>query len=237
MKKPSRAIQSFALIALLSPLFLFAETEEGRILVGERSSLPPNANSESEAATIQEESFGDREQNDSWLSYIFDRYPSAYYPASIHWLSAVAAFGDSVELEDGSTWKVSSYDQYKANTWRTQDPLVVTQNHRWFSKYNYRIINTTSGAMIEANLHFGPFKNGKDTPYVSFIDFDEYEVHAINGKGEVTHWDICSKDRQNFDGWDLNDALIIGHNSGWDSRYECILINVNMNNFVRAKQF
>src|SRR5690606_27685764 len=109
-------------------------------------------------------------KNDHFFAYIFDNYPSTYYPASIHWLSAVSAFGDSIELEDGSTWKVGAYDRYKAHNWRPEDPLVITQNHRWFSKCNYRIININSGASIETNLYFGPIKEGTYTIYITAID-------------------------------------------------------------------
>lgn len=239
MKTTSSYITSLSLAALLAPLFLLAQETGSHVAVGERQ--PPTE--EMRILPFEEENISDesssneRVKNDGFFAYIFDSYPTTYYPASIHWLSAVAAFGDSVELEDGSTWKVSSYDQYKANNWRAEDPLVITQNHRWFSKYNYRIINKTSGAAVEANLYFGPIKNGPHTLYVTSIDSVKNTINAINGKNEITHWEVCAKDWLAFSDWDLNDAIIVGYNSGWDSSYECILLNVNMDNFVRAKQF
>lgn len=239
MKINYTSITSLALAALLTPFFLLGSETDAHVAVGERQA----STEEMRILPVEEESINDesasseRVKNDGFFAYVFDSYPTSYYPASIHWLSGVAAFGDSIELEDGSTWKVSSYDQYKANNWRSEDPLVITQNHRWFSKYNYRVINKSSGASVEANLYFGPIKNGIYTLYVTSIDPIKNTIKAINGKNEITHWEICSKDWYEFSDWDLNDAIIVGYNSGWDSRYECILVNVNMDNFVRAKQF
>jgi hypothetical protein len=62
-------------------------------------------------------------------------------------------------------------------------------------------------------------------------------VFLLSGMGEKTHWDISSGDASMLREWAPNDYVIIGYNSGWDSSCECILINVNMNSTVRAKQF
>ena len=56
----------FSLIALLLPLFLLAEEEVVKPV------------------------------EDHYLNYIFDTYPSTYYPASVHWLLARSGFGDSI---------------------------------------------------------------------------------------------------------------------------------------------
>ena len=241
MKIHSSSITFLSLAVWLIPFFLFAHEEDSHVVVGERRPSTeeiPFSTITTEGENITDDSTANKQvTNDHCFAYIFDSYPSSYYPASIHWLSGVAAFGDSIELEDGSIWKVSSYDQYKANNWRAEDPLVITQNHRWFSKYQYRIINKSSGASIETNLYFGPIRNGPYTLYVTSIDTIHNTIKAIDGKNEITHWEICSKDWYEFDEWNLNDAMIVGYNSGWSSDYECILINVNMDNCVRAKQF
>lgn len=227
-------ILRLALLAILSPLFLLADNDTQNITVGERQKNVEKTTLDSLPA---EENITHKEEYDSCLGYIFDAYPSISYPASIHWLASVSAFGDSVELEDGSVWKVSSYDQYKASYWLSQDPLIITQNHKWFSNYNYRIINKNSGASLDANLRFGPIKNGSYTLYISFIDKNNKTLNLIRGNDEITHWEICSFDEHLFHDWELSDAIILGQNSGWSSQYESILINVNMNTFVRAKQF
>jgi len=168
--------------------------------------------------------------------YIFDDYPPLYFPASMHTLSGVSALGDSVELEDGSVWKICRYDGYKALNWRANDPLVITQNHAWFSGYEYRIVNQVSGACLEANLFLGPLEHGQNTLYITGIDRTAGELIVSNGHGESLCWDISSNDFSIFQNWALHDAIIIGQNSRWDSNCEGLLINVNMNNAARARQ-
>jgi hypothetical protein len=170
-------------------------------------------------------------------NYIFDEYPPIYYPPSIHCLTGVSALGDSVELEDGSVWKISLYDGYKALRWHSDDPIMITQNHQWFSKFNYRIVNQNTGTCLEANLFLGPLEHGQYTLYITSIDRAAGELEITNGWRESIHWEISAGDIAAFQNWVLGDAVIIGQNSGWDSDCEALLINVNLNASVRAKQF
>ena len=168
--------------------------------------------------------------------YIFDEYPPFYFPISTHCLMGVSALGDSIELEDGSVWKICRYDGCKALNWRSNDPLTITQNHRWFSNYNYRIVNENTGACLEANLFLGPLEHGQHTLYITGIDRIAGDLVVTNGSGESFRWEISAGDISTFQNWALHDAVIVGQNSGWDRSCDALLINVNMNNFARAKQ-
>lgn len=168
--------------------------------------------------------------------YIFDDYPPLYYPASTHYLIEVSALGDSVELEDGSIWKICHYDGYKAMQWRSNDPLIITQNHRWFSSYPYRIVNQNSGESLETTLFVGPLEYGQNTLYITDIDRLAGDLSIVNGSGEVCRWKIFSNDLSLLQNWAVHDAIIIGQNSGWDTDFEALLINVTMNHSVRARQ-
>ncbi|MDE3046122.1 MAG: hypothetical protein KGJ02_05715 [Verrucomicrobiota bacterium] len=202
----------------LQPLFLCSEENE---VVGTR---PSSITVQIEETEIQQESEG---------GFIFDQYPSFYFPSSCHWIVAVSAVGDSMELEDGSQWKVNSYDSYKTLTWRANDPLMLTQNTRWFSSYNYRLVNRNTGSSIEVNLFLGPTKGGEYTKYITLIDFAQGIVLLTDN----THWEISSSDAKLLREWLVGDPVIIGYNSGWDSSKESILINVSTNNFARFRQF
>lgn len=210
-----------AFAALLIPTLLVADEDPNHIAFGSRPI------SEEAAAEDSLEAAG----------FIFDHYPPVYFSTSHHWLAAVAILDNdkyTLELEDGSVWKVNSYDGSKALHWRSNDPLIITQNTRWFSNSNYRIINKSNGSSLEANPYLGPIKDGPYTRYIVSIDFDRREIQLSDN----THWEISYLDTIAFrNHWALSDAVIIGSNSGWDSSCEAILINVNVNHFVRAKQF
>lgn len=227
-----KSLVLFVLFAI-APLSLRADETADHLPVGAR------AMSAEAAAQIQNRKEEGKDQRgyacskEARSGFFFDRYPPVYYSSCVHWLAAVSAFGDSVECEDGSVWKINSYDGYKALNWRASDPLLITQNTRWFSSYSYRIINRNTGSSIEANLFLGPIKNGEFTRYIIAID----PVHGDILLNDNTHWTVSGYDSYVFRDWAVNDAVIIGYNSGWDSSCESILINVNMNNFIRVKQF
>lgn len=233
MKKLTQQIKSLALFALVAPTLLLAQ-EDSHVSVGTRP-MSPDSSSQPEPAAGQENSEQSANyslQEESCCGFIFDRYPRIEYP-NTHWLTAVSAYGDQVELEDGSVWKINTYDGYKALNWRSNDPLSITQNSRWFSSYTYKIVNKNTGSSIEANLFLGPIKDGEYTKYIYTIDQNVGELVLTDS----THWEVSSSDSYIFRDWAPNDAIILGTNTGWDSKCEAILINVTMNNFVRAKQF
>lgn len=162
------------------------------------------------------------------------QYPPFYFPSSTHWLSSVSILGDSLEIEDGSFWKIASGDEYKILYWQASDPLVITQNTNWFSYYDYKIINKADGSVVYANLSIGPIVDGEYTHWIVDINYARGEIILE----DYSHWKVCSADDYLFDEWALNDTLIIGVNSGWHSSIsEYILINVNMNNYIRASQY
>jgi hypothetical protein len=160
-------------------------------------------------------------------------YPPVFYSSGAHCVASVSVFGDRLEIEDGSVWKISSYDARKAVNWRTQDAVLITQNHSWFSKYNYRIINQLTGSILEANLFLGPIKDGAYTRYIVSIDSVCSDIYL----NDRTRWHVSNLDADRFYGWTTNDTVIIGYNSGWDSNSEGLLINVNKNRHIRAEQF
>jgi hypothetical protein len=225
--------KSLFLLVFIFPAFLFSDETDEHLPVGTR---PMSAEAVSQIQNRKDEikkEGGYTSTKEARSGFFFDRYPPVYYSSCVHWLAAVSAFGDSIECEDGSVWKINNYDSYKALNWRASDPLLITQNTRWFSSYAYRIINRNTGSSVETNLFLGPIKNGEHTRYIIAID----PTHGDIFLNDNTHWTISGYDYYIFRDWALNDAVIIGYNSGWDSSCESILINVNMNNFVRVKQF
>lgn len=214
-------------LLLTIPLLLIADEGE-HLPVGTRK---PSTETSETSNTEDTAAQGYTLQEEGRCGYVYDRFAPTYYPNEYHWL--VQAIDDRVELEDGSVWKVNAYDIYKAQNWRLNDSLTITQNKRWFSSYAYKITNKNTGSSIESNLFLGPIKNGEYTKYIYTLDASRGQIVLTDN----THWEISSGDAYIFQDWALDDAIIIGTNSGWDSKCEAILINVTMNNYVRAKQF
>jgi hypothetical protein len=158
--------------------------------------------------------------------YIFDRYPSTYFPTPRHSLANVTEY--TLELADGSLWKIGAYDQAKALRWEISTPLTITQNNRWFSSHNYRIINEMDGSSVEA------------TPCPDSLSrfIQKTDLHSLS-LSDGTRWEISSLDEEILKTWAPHDYLVIGTNSSsnfWDQTIEVLLMNANKKNFVRAKQ-
>ena len=171
---------------------------------------------------------------DNSAGYCWHDSPPIYCPPSCHWMSGISALGDSVMIEDGSIWQVNYYDLYKIRYWLIDDPLVITQNREWFSSYDYRIINRNTGASVAVNLSQGPVLDHPHSRRIAAIDLNQGIVILYPGD---LHLSISSRDHYQMSGWAPGDYVIVGINTGWDSNFESILINVATNSFVRAKQF
>ena len=226
-------LKSLAMFSLLLPALLLAD----HIEIGSRP-----MNDEATAQIGARKTTEGAEEEDALLEtagYVFDRYPPIFYSSSHHRLVQIVVRDNgeyTLELEDGSIWKISNYDATKALHWQINDPLSLTQNNRWFSRHDYRIINKANGTTIEASLFLGPVLNGEYSRYIISINHTRKEI-ILN---DSTLWDVSYLDGSIFKDWALNDYIIIGTNSNtsiWDTADDAILINVNMNNCVRAKQY
>ncbi len=159
--------------------------------------------------------------------------PPIYYPKSAHWIVALSAFGDSIGIEDGSVWQVNGYDIDLIHYWFPDDPVTITQNRDWFSSYKYLIVNQNNGSSVAANLSLGPIIDEEHSLQIAYIDHynDLLEI------SDHSHWKISSRDHYLFLEWAPGDYIIVGVNNGCDSSSPFILINSNMDNCVRAKQY
>lgn len=188
--------------------------------------------------------------------YIFDRYPSSSHSSSLHWIQQAPQANDLLEMEDGSLWRIHSYDLEKTRAWASPEvsslkerrkeqrlggereeapshPLIITQNSRWFTSYPYRIVNKNTGESVEATLYLGPKRGSEWALSISSLDLSRGEIILNN----LSCWEVALSDSYAFEEWSLGDSIIIGENSGWDGSYEAILINADKKQFVHATQF
>lgn len=171
--------------------------------------------------------------NNPSFAYNCEQHPFDYVPPTAHFMISKSILNDSIEIEDGSIWKLNPYDEYKIANWFISDPLVISQNQRWLSNYQYRIFNKKRKVSIEVNLSQGPITNGPKTLYIEAIDLENGIVYLNN----FTQWRFDWKDQQIFQNWRARDAVIIGENSDFFNAFEAILINIAENKSARIQQF
>lgn len=155
-------------------------------------------------------------------------FPAAK-PAPHHWISACNSDARVLEIEDGSRWKLSS--SYNLRFWKSNDTISITPNHNTSSEYNYYLVNKSTGGYVEANIILGPLAFGPLTHWVVGFNLPKNQISLEND----SLWKVADNDAFILEEWEPNDTIIIGSNDSWFSAYDTILINVNMNNYVRAK--
>jgi len=155
------------------------------------------------------------------------------YPIDCHRLEGIGETGRTIALEDGSHWEVTAYDAHTLRNWRREDTLVITPNYSWFNSYDYFITNKNNNTFVRANLYVGPVTYGPFSHWIVGVD-------KITGHLELENkmvWCINPQDYYVLQDWAPNDHIIIGLYDGWLSPYDHILINVNMDNHVRCKDY
>lgn len=223
MRKTSKWLKSFILASALMPCFFLSANDH--IIVG--SDADPETGIVNDFDSEEAGECKDETQS----GFFFYGQQPVYYPASDHWIMKVEG-NNLIEIEDGSGFSCDSQEAQKAFRWNWKSPIAITQNRSWFSNYNYRIINQDSGESIPVNLTQGPLNESEYLVSISVINSSRTAL-ALTNKMELT---VCPQDLATFTRWHEGNAIIVGINSGWQSAYNFILINVEKNNFIRAKQ-
>lgn len=149
-----------------------------------------------------------------------------------HYPRYIAPFGDSIVLEDGSRWAICSSDTSKVLKWLSNDCLVITPNHDWFSSHDYKIRNLATNQDIRVNLVEAPYYNGLFTHWIVAIDYTHKKVCLEDG----SVWSISVWDGPELERMCLEDTIIIGINDSWfKSSRPNILINIDTLEYIKAR--
>jgi hypothetical protein len=222
------------IVALALSSFAFADDEEraqvqSRQMSEETATIVENENNENEEVKKESSySFSSPAEEQVHAGYFWDS-PNLYYPPASHWISELSALSDTLVMEDGSIWHINSSDRNTLSWWKVSDPIVVTQSG-WFSSYKFKIVNKSTNTSVDASLSLGPLLGGQYTHKIVGIDYGRGEILLANG----SRWNISYNDRTLLNEWLLNDTIIVGINTRWFSSGEFILIDVEMNNHIKA---
>ena len=164
---------------------------------------------------------------------------ASYSPAMYHWIEE---FPDEnlLKLEDGSEWIFDAGDALVVDAWKAGAPIVVSPKGRflWGSNYAYVMTNRDTSESVSVNLFDGPVAFGNQTTWIGAVDWVNGRLHVRNAKGERTVWEVAPSDIYLLKEWSSEQSLIIGENTSWLwslSDHNHIIINVNMNHFIRAR--
>ncbi|MBP9841046.1 MAG: hypothetical protein KBC64_01315 [Simkaniaceae bacterium] len=163
-----------------------------------------------------------------------------YIPHQIHVMSARAIDGSSVEIEDGSLFTVARGHEYLLLNWGSNDPITVIRNNSVFPSTKYNLVNKRTGESVNVHLKLGPLVNNPYTKRIIGMDYYHGEILLEDGNGYRSSWLVDETDIYLIRDFLINEAVIIGENSGWGcwfSHSDSILINVEKNRSVRAREY
>jgi len=90
-----------------------------------------------------------------------------------------------------------------------------------------------NNSYVKSNPYIGSLSFGPHSHWIVDIDYLSGHIYLENQTG----WCVNSQDNDVLKEWSANDHVIFGLHDSWSSPYDYILINVNMDNHVRAKQY
>jgi hypothetical protein len=162
------------------------------------------------------------------------------YPFHVnsHTIKSTSEDSQSIEIEDGSHWEVDPSSASTVTGWRLGEAISITPNYNsWFSydnpAYEYYITNKNTQTYVKAKLKMGPVQFGLNSNWI--ISIDAYSGRVVLQNNMQFHVD--ASERYLLKKWEVNDHIILGNYSSWFSGNNRILINVEMNNHVRARQY
>lgn len=164
-----------------------------------------------------------------------------YSPYIYHWIDSFPQ-GNIIKVEDGSEWIFNKDQAHIVRDWRSGDAVVVMPKggSLWGTNYAYTVTNKDLGTSVDVNIFLGPIAFGAYSTWLIGIDMNLGQIYLLNGQGERTVWEVAFEDlfliREH---WATNDTLFIGENGSWlwwFSSYNSIIVNVNMNHYVRVRQ-
>jgi hypothetical protein len=179
--------------------------------------------------------------------YYPSEYNNVYYPARFHKIFSFEAFGNEVELNNGSVWKIRSSDAYIVReTWKTSDYLTISPSYApKLTGHSFYLTNQRNKTYVYATLQLGPvlrgYEDGKYTTEIIYIDPVHGDVTLEDGFGITYTFQVPDHLRFGLKQWKIGQNVIIGSNDNWLVNFwdsaDCILINVERNKYIKAKQY
>lgn len=180
--------------------------------------------------------------------FIFSENPDNYnvhlqkasYLFSSRLLASLDAFGRSVEMDDGSIWRID--DNVSAQTvqsWFINDALIICPAAPSYAGApRFFIYNQMSKTSAFAEPSIKPTLGKITTNLIQSVDYNSRQMRVIDGMGRVTYWLIDYNDYYKLQTWRTNQLIVIGYNQNFTSRpvssLPYILINMDKNEFVYA---
>ncbi len=142
---------------------------------------------------------------------------SAIYSSAVLTPYFISRRGDSLQLDNGSSWNVRPRDRKVVRKWNNGDAIVI-ETGRFFSWSTYKLVNYTLGVSVDVELN-DTVCNGMLSHWVAEIN--PFEGYLRLQDGSV--WRMSTHELLN---WQVNDDVIIALSKNFFSNNSSyVLIN------------
>ena len=163
---------------------------------------------------------------------LFGPFRSNYEMAD-HEFEYISQTTHCVCLDDDTQWKAENLNTVKR--WREGNQIWIMADRGWKEAvdanvtYLYRLANKDKNSSVAVNPFLGP----KMSKSKQLICFDPERLYGSLTDG--SEWMITREDADLFQEWRTGHTVIIGIYDRWFTSYDYILINVDLNHYIRAK--
>lgn len=148
--------------------------------------------------------------------------------------------GYSIELDDGSVWKVIYRSTASAKNFFQQGDYVIIYPviYPLFSGSKYYFYNERNGRSVNVDLSLGSISSRGGNLQILQIDYYQGKILLVDGHGKQAGWKVDPEDILLLRTWKVGQNVIIGSNKRYagliGSAYEFILINSERDHFIRV---
>ena len=149
----------------------------------------------------------------------------------LHFVHDRSPTGDTIEIENGAVFSVRDWDSSTVASWLKKTEIRITNNSWGSSRYEFKIVNTLTGATAQANISLAPFVASPNTRRIYTINLANGTVTLDNGRTfKVSNISTISgwKGIETITGY-AGDMIIVGDNDSWITKgYNSVLFNLNV---------
>lgn len=155
-------------------------------------------------------------------------------------LSGKDPSGYTLELDDGSVWRVTDSSLSKAKDYYREGDLIVIYPvlFPFFSGSKFFFSNLNSGQNVNVDLSLGPISGKPGCVEIDEIDFYRGRLLLRDGNNNRLVWQINTDYLSHLRQWKIGQCVILGSNrrqsNYFGSAFEYMLINVERLDCIQA---
>ncbi len=159
---------------------------------------------------------------------------SNYSFDGLHFIHDRSPTGNTIEIENGAVFIVRDWDSSTVANWSKKAEIRITNNSYGSSRYEFKIVNSLTGATAQANIELAPFTASPNTRRIyainslnSTITLDNGRSYKVSKSSVLYGWK--GKDLLANGEYYLGDMIIVGDNDSWlTGGYNTVLFNLNV---------